>query len=362
MNQKILFFLAATLLFGACSGHPDSRNPEEDTDRSRTGGEITLPAEQAERFGVRSDTVRTGEFAPAIQVGAEILPSTTSTGIAVAAKSGIIHLTAKPGTKIHRGEGLATVSATRMAGGDDATAARVAYEAAKREKERLEPLHKEGIVTSATYNAAVRDYESARAAYSAGASSSAVTAPLSGTITEMLVAEGEHVPAGAPVARISTNTLMTLKAYVPATRAAEAAAIRSARFTTEGRTVDAHLVNAAMPEAEGGFIPLYFEFDATGTLPANRPVEAWLLPAPRDGVIALPREAVVEQQGTWWAFVKLDDDCYEKRRITIGVSDGERIEITSGLHPGEIAVTSGAMIVRLAESAGAVPEGHSHNH
>lgn len=364
MFNKISSLAFLTALMAGCSPAADSSDGHgPETDGHGPHDEITLEAAQATRFGVQADTLRPGEFAPALRVGAEVLPSATGTGVASAAKSGIIHLTASRGERVNRGTAIASVSASRMAGGDEAAAARVAYEAAKREKERLEPLLAEGIVTSAAYNAALRDYEAARTAYSAGNGSASVTSPITGTVTDLLVTEGEYVQAGTPVARISENTRLTLKAYVPASRADEAATIRTARFTTPGgRTIEAHLVNSSVPEAEGGFIPLYFEFDAAGTVPANRPVEAWLLPAPRQGVLSLPREAVVEQQGTWWAFVKLDDDCYEKRRIEPGQTDGSRIEILGGLTAGEPVVTAGAIVVKLAESSGAVPEGHSHNH
>ena len=60
--------------------------------------------------------------------------------------------------------------------------------------------------------------------------------------------------------------------------------------------------------------------------------------------------------------VKLDEECYEKRLVTIGNSNGDEIEILSGLTRKDEVVTKGAIIVKLAESSGAVPEGHSHNH
>lgn len=51
-----------------------------------------------------------------------------------------------------------------MAGGDVTENARVQVEAAKRELQRLEPLHAEGIVSTRDYNAALQAYEIAKAA------------------------------------------------------------------------------------------------------------------------------------------------------------------------------------------------------
>lgn len=63
-----------------------------------------------------------------------------------------------------------------------------------------------------------------------------------------------------------------------------------------------------------------------------------------------------------FVFVKLDDECYTKVPVETGASDGRRVRVTSGLHGGETVVVEGAVTVRLAESSGVVPEGHSHNH
>ena len=73
-------------------------------------------------------------------------------------------------------------------------------------------------------------------------------------------------------------------------------------------------------------------------------------------------DAITEQQGKHYVYVKLDEECYEKRLVTIGNSNGDEIEILSGLTRKDEVVTKGAIIVKLAESSGAVPEGHSHNH
>ena len=78
--------------------------------------------------------------------------------------------------------------------------------------------------------------------------------------------------------------------------------------------------------------------------------------------IAVPDEAIVEQIGNYFVYVKSGDHSYEKRRIEKGESNGTLTQVTSGLADGDIVVTKGATMVRLAETANAIPEGHSHNH
>ena len=74
-------------------------------------------------------------------------------------------------------------------------------------------------------------------------------------------------------------------------------------------------------------------------------------------------EAVVEDQGVHYVFVREedDDDCFEKREVALGQSDGRRVPILKGLQEGELVVVSGAVHVKLA-GVTAVPAGHTHNH
>ena len=47
--------------------------------------------------------------------------------------------------------------------------------------------------------------------------------------------------------------------------------------------------------------------------------------------------------------------------MTLGESDGERIEIKSGVKAGDRVVTRGAIQVKLASASNAIPA-HNHNH
>ena len=69
----------------------------------------------------------------------------------------------------------------------------------------------------------------------------------------------------------------------------------------------------------------------------------------------------MEEQGDFFVFEKIDAECYTKHMVSIGISDGQNVEILSGINPGMNIVTSGAIIVKLATNAGAAP-GHSHEH
>jgi len=107
---------------------------------------------------------------------------------------------------------------------------------------------------------------------------------------------------------------------------------------------------------------VYFSFDNNGLVVPGAYAEIFLIGSVRQNAIIVPIDAIIEQQGKYYVYVRLDDECYEKRLVSVGMSNGREIEILSGLNIDENVVVHGAIIVKLAESSGAVPEGHSHNH
>lgn len=70
------------------------------------------------------------------------------------------------------------------------------------------------------------------------------------------------------------------------------------------------------------------------------------LPAPKRNVINVPATAVLHEGDSAFVMVKKADGTYEKRSVVTANAIGEKTEIASGLHPGELVVTSGAELLR----------------
>lgn len=337
-------------------------------------GEIELSPEKGERFGVRVATAEKTPFAEVIVVSGQILPSPSETSVVAAKSAGIVRLAGgiAPGAKVAKGQTVATVSAKGMAGGDANETARVALEAAKRELDRVTPLHAEGIVSTRDYNAARQRYDEARVAAGSGASGagSAATAVSSGTITKLLVGQGQFVEAGQPIAEISGSGRMTLRADLPEGKASAAANVSGASFrpSYSSETIDLDKLNgrrvAGDPyaSASAGYIPLYFDFDSDGSVVSGAFCEVYLRGAGKGDALTVPVSALSEQQGQLFVYVEAHPGAYLKRPVTAGSNDGHRVEILSGLKPGERFVADGVTFVRLAETADVKPEGHTHSH
>ncbi|MBL0210806.1 MAG: efflux RND transporter periplasmic adaptor subunit [Holophagaceae bacterium] len=77
--------------------------------------------------------------------------------------------------------------------------------------------------------------------------------------------------------------------------------------------------------------------------------------------LAIPASALQEEDGLATVYVQTGGERFERRILKLGVRDGEYVQVLSGLQKGERVATRGAHLVRLAASAGKVPQhGHAH--
>lgn len=351
--------------------HKHDHDGEEKEENHK--GVIVLEPETAELMGVRTAIVKAEPFSEVIKVSGVITDAPSGSGVVTAPVSGTVSFASgiTQGCSVSAGSAIATVSTDKVAGGNTNLAAKAALDAARRELDRLKPLYEDRLVTASDYNAAVRAYDEARANYSSAAASGRATAPCAGIITALNVSSGQFVNAGDPIATISSNKKLTLRADVPQRYYASLRDIDDARIrlpygqeavalsTLGGKRVAAA---ASASSDVPGYVPVYFTFDNDGSLVRGAGVEVYLLGRSGAPVISVPVGALSEQQGRMFVFVRLDKDCYRKTPVTTGRTDGFKTEIVSGLSEGEDVVVDGAVTVRLAESSGNVPEGHTHNH
>ena len=183
---------------------------------------IEVSQARAEAAGLKTETVKPGKFNAAIRTSGEILPAQGTERTIVATTSGVISLGGKtgrllPGIKVGKGASVAEISAREMAEGDPIMKSRAAYESARKEFERAEGLLKVNAISQKAYEQAKKEYETAKAEYDAyngktGEKGLQVTAPMNGYITQVLVNEGDYVTAGQPVAVVSQNGRLQLRA------------------------------------------------------------------------------------------------------------------------------------------------------
>lgn len=385
MNKRIIFAgVLSALLLASCHGHAggESHDHEHDHDHEPAAeahahaDEIVLSPEKAQAAGVVVETITPGDFRSVIPASGVILPADGEESTLVATVPGVVTLL-RPlaeGCGVGAGEGLFAISSENLQDGDPTQRAAVAYETAKKEFERTSRLVREKIVSEKEFNAAKSNYETARIAYEAVARAKhdngvVVASPAAGRVTACLVRQGDYVGVGQPLARLSRNGRLYLKAdvperYYPALKEVVAARFKPAYtehvFDTEklgGRL----LAYGRTASAKPGYIPVTFELEADDELLQGAFAEVSLLAGLRHDVISIPVSALTEEQGVCFVYLQLDDECYRKQAVLTGSSDGERVEILQGLNGGERVVTRGAIHVKLASASNMIPA-HTHNH
>lgn len=373
IRAKILIsFVLCLSLFSCGKGNNESEGHHSEEEHHHSGLEID--SVKAENLGIIKEKAVKSPFREVIKTGG-VLESANSDNFTITAKkSGIVTLSSDitEGKSINKGATIATISSQGVQGGDANMAAAANLEAAKKEYERLKPLYEERLVTAATFREAERAYKEAQAlsAGGSGGGSSSATSPIDGQITSLAVKSGDFVDVGSPIATVSKNSQLTLKADLPVRYSSSLGTIESANFKTSTMDTAVSLQNLGGRLISGnsttagtnGYIPVYFSFSGNSISYPPGYVEVFLLCKEKPGIISVPRSAIIEMQGNKYIYVVENGDDYAKRLVKTGASDGQRVEILEGLAEGEEYVSKGATSMRMAEVSAIAPPAHNHNH
>jgi len=358
-------------------GHNHEAEAHEGHDHGNGGhdGEIVVSLERQKTFGITTEAVTAGDFAEVIHTSGQILSAMGDEMTVVAKTSGIISFgRLTEGSAVGKGGQIATISSKELGGGDQLAKAKAAFEAARKEYERDLQLSKDNIVSESHLDQSRLAYEQAKAEYDALASGTtkdgnvSVTSPLGGFIKKLSVSQGDYVETGTPIAVVSQNRRLRLRADVSEKYYGLISGVKDANFSTSYsdrayslKELNGRLLGYGKASDGDYYIPVTFEFDNKGDLIAGSYVDVFLKSSASSKSISVPVSAVVEDQGIHYVFVQEDETCFTKREVRLGQSDGQRVLVKSGLNEGEVVVATGAVQVKLA-SVTAVPAGHTHSH
>ncbi len=238
--------------------------------------------------------------------------------------------------------------------------ARLRLEAASTELARYQKAFENGVVPAAQ----VAQYKSAAdlarqqlEAARQRRSTLDLRSPVSGwLLVENRLPPESEVQAGAVLARVAAGGAPRVEARAAAgdrSRLREGLAVR---FVSPGATTDAGrgVIREISPMLEaGGTIPIVAEITAEVTAGSALPspgegVELRVELDPRPQALTVPEEALVVSAGNTSVYVK-EGRSARRRTVTTGSRSGGRVEVLTGLSPGDKVVVSGAAL--LSEGA-----------
>lgn len=352
-------------------------HPGDEKKDSAHEDEIHFTREQADLAELTTERITPGIFRHVIKTSGRILASQGDEVVVAATANGIVSF-ADPsitdGTPVKAGQPIVTISARKLPEGDPNTKVRIEYETALKEYQRAESLVKDRIVSAKDFEQIKQRYEMAKTIYQAQASNITksgvnVVSPIGGYIKNRLVDQGEYVSVGQPVATVSQNKRLQLRAEVSENHYKMLKNINTANFKlayddyTVYKLSDLNgrlLSFGKTADRQSFYIPVTFEFDNVGDIIPGVFAEIFLLANPQNDVISVPISSVTEEQGLNFVYLQLDEEGYKKQEVSLGQSNGERVQILSGLKAGDKIVTKGVYQIKLAAISSVMPEGHSH--
>lgn len=349
-----------------------------ESEEAKHNDEIIFPKAQAAKTTFEVREIQPASFNQVVKTTGQILAAPGDEAVIVATSNGVVSFTSNKlteGTKVQKGQSLFQISSKNIAEGDYYTKVKATYEAAKASYDRAEALVKDKIISQKEFENTKLEFENAKTAYDAVSNNKtakgvSVNAPINGHVKNILVKEGEYITVGQPLATISQNQRLVLRAEVSQRYYNAMQSIKSANFKTPYdnkvyslEDLNGRLLSFGKTSNENSFfIPVSFEFDNKGEVIPGSFVEVYLISAPIENTLSIPVSALTNEMGIHYVYVQIDEEGYRKQEVTLGANNGKEVQIIKGLHPGDRVVTQGAYQVKMASASGAIPHGHSHEH
>lgn len=357
----------------------DAEHAAADAAASSSNG-VAFIKEVSWNVDFSTEPVESRPFGQIIKTMAQVQPSQSDECVVSAKTSGIVRLadsSLADGKAVSAGQTLFYIDASGMADNNLSVRIREAeanYNYTKAEYERLQELAKERLVVQSRVEEAKAAYESAKALYESlrgGFSSGrqAASTPIAGFVKQILVQNGQHVEAGQPLAVVSKNKDLFIKAeiqprYYSALHNISNANLRlsngevyslndlGGKLVSYGRAID----------TDNPLVPVVFQLNNVLDLLPGSFVEMFINAGGDTKSLTVPNESLIEEMGNYFVYVQLTPEFFEKRQVKIGKSDGACTEILGGVKEGERVVAKGAVLVKLTHASGTLDAHAGHVH
>ncbi len=170
-----------------------------------------------------------------------------------------------------------------------------------------------------------------------------VRAPFAGEIIERSAVRGALVEAGKSLFTLADRSVMWAMLNLPESTLARVRVGQSVELKVEslpGQTFTGHLtwIGAEVDERSRMARARAELPNPDGLLRAKMFARARILVRSAEGAVLVPSSAIYPLEGKPFIFVKLADDLFEARAVTLGIKFNGRLEVLAGLKPQEVVV------------------------
>jgi len=284
-----------------------------------------------------------------------VVEAVRQTSVAAQVPGAVVMLAVKAGDRVQAGQVLLRLDAraaeqNAAAGAAQVRAARAGQEVATREYERQKQLFEKNYISRAALERAEAQYkatqaEAAAQLASAGAARTqtdfhVVRAPYAGVVADVAVVLGDMAMPGRPLLTLYDPAALRVKAAVPQTAALRLPPGLQAEVEIPG--LGQRLVPTRaqlLPTVDPATHTLELRLDLPARLAGVAPgmfARAWLPQESGDSArVFVPQQAVVRRAELAAVYVVGASGQPLLRQVRLGRSEGERIEVLSGVNAGE---------------------------
>jgi len=222
------------------------------------------------------------------------------------------------------------------------------FEKAKKDLERYEGLYKEGSITEVQLEAARLTYKQTESAYIIAhrqLRDTRIIAPFSGVITAKLIDLGTVLSNATPVATLVNIATVKVKVNVPEKdvfklKVGDYADILTDVYPEEKFTGKIININSKGDELHTFPVEIQLSNSAANPLKAGMFVNVSFGTVEKGESVVIPRTALIGSVKNPQVYV-VENNTARLRNIVAGIGIGDKLEVVSGLTPGEYVVING---------------------
>lgn len=361
--------------------HGDIDDAHSHDEEEAASNMVAFSHEQASKVDFDVMMVEMRNVANIIKTTAQIVNAKDDTRVITASTDGVVEFAKTSfvaGSEVKNGQQLFSINNSNM--NENNLAVRqeeisAEYKRAKASYERKKVLYDDRLVSEDDFLMAEAEYLKAKKAYEnmqdnfAGGRQVAKS-PVNGFVSELLVENGTYVEAGQSIMTVSRNENLYVEAnlqsrYYPVLKDIVTADIRvmgSDKVYSIEQLGGRLLSYSRSTSTANPLISVVFEIKNNGELLAGSFVELFIKTRSDEQGIMVPNAAIVEEMGRHFVFVQAKPELYEKRAVTLGMTDGSSTVVTGGLEAGERIVSRGAIYVKLVQGSGKLDPHAGHVH
>jgi multidrug efflux pump subunit AcrA (membrane-fusion protein) len=222
--------------------------------------------------------------------------------------------------------------------------ARSAYEQAQHKLHDLQGFARDQELKAAAAqrDAAKGHFESAQAQLNY----SRLTSPIDGIVTDLPYYAGETPPSGQPVVTVMDVSQVIARAHVPPSDAALLKVGDEASIIGPGGIPYPAKVTQVSPalDAANSTVEVWVQADnKDGVLRPGTSVKVEIVAQTVNNTLVIPEKAVMTSPGGFTFAIVIDqNNVPHRRKITVGIRDSGKAQVTDGLDSGQRVATTGA--------------------